>query len=103
MATFSAKDFDVRLDQLKGQQFLQAFESLKGGGAITEIEGKKATDAIARMDAASSEAEFTKAAREFQSVIRQGVARAKNAQGVQTTPPNELFNAADAILNRGKK
>lgn len=99
----SAKDFDVRLDQLKGQQFLQAFESLKGGGAITEIEGKKATDAIARMDAASSEAEFTKAAREFQSVIRQGVARAKNAQGAQTTPPNELFNAADAILNRGKK
>jgi len=105
----SAKDFDVRLDQLKGQQFLQAFESLKGGGAITEIEGKKATDAIARMDAAGSEAEFTKAAREFQSVIRQGVARAKNAQGVQTiqpaqtTPPNELFNAADAILNRGKK
>lgn len=83
----SAKDFDVRLDQLKGQQFLQAFESLKGGGAITEIEGKKATDAIARMDAASSEAEFTKAAREFQSVIRQGVARAKNAQGVQTIQP----------------
>ncbi|MCA2910124.1 MAG: hypothetical protein IM328_12350 [Microcystis sp. M034S1] len=104
-----AKDFDIRLDQLKGQQFLQAFESLKGGGAITEVEGKKATDAIARMDAAGSEAEFTKAAREFQSVIRQGVARAKNAQGVQTiqpaqtTPPNELFNAADAILNRGKK
>ena len=83
----SAKDFDVRLDQLKGQQFLQAFESLKGGGAITEIEGKKATDAIARMDAASSEAEFTKAAREFQSVIRQGVARAKNAQGAQTIQP----------------
>lgn len=83
----SAKDFDVRLDQLKGQQFLQAFESLNGGGAITEIEGKKATDAIARMDAASSEAEFTKAAREFQSVIRQGVARAKNAQGTQTIQP----------------
>ena len=83
----SAKDFDVRLDQLKGQQFLQAFESLKGGGAITEIEGKKATDAIARMDAASSEAEFIKAAREFQSVIRQGVARAKNAQGAQTIQP----------------
>lgn len=79
----SAKDFDVRLDQLKGQQFLQAFESLKGSGQITEIEGKKATDAIARMDAAGSEAEFTKAAREFQSVIRQGVERARGAQGGQ--------------------
>jgi hypothetical protein len=77
----AAKDFDVRLDQLKGQQFLQAFESLKGGGAITEVEGKKATDAIARMDAASSEAEFTKAAREFQQVIRTGVDRAKRASG----------------------
>lgn len=83
----SAKDFDVRLDQLKGKQFLQAFESLKGGGQITEVEGKKATDAIARMDAASSEAEFTKAAREFQGVIRQGMERAKQKGGVATAPP----------------
>jgi hypothetical protein len=84
----AAKDFDIRLDQLKGQQFLQAFESLKGGGQITEVEGKKATDAIARMDAAGSEAEFTKAAREFQSVIRTGMERAKKAQaGASTTPP----------------
>lgn len=85
----AAKDFDVRLDQLKGQQFLQAFESLKGGGAITEVEGKKATDAIARMDAASSEPEFTKAAKEFQAVIRQGVARARNAQGGQAAQPTQ--------------
>lgn len=83
----AAKDFDVRLDQLKGQQFLQAFESLKGGGQITEVEGKKATDAIARMDAAGSEAEFTKAAREFQAVIRTGMERAKKAQSGAATQP----------------
>lgn len=83
----AAKDFDVRLDQLKGQQFLQAFESLKGGGQITEVEGKKATDAIARMDAAGSEAEFTKAAREFQAVIRTGMERAKKAQSGAAEPP----------------
>lgn len=76
-----AKDFDIRLDQLKGKQFLQAFESLKGGGAITEVEGKKATDAIARMDAAGSEKEFIRAAREFQDVIRQGAERAKQKGG----------------------
>lgn len=90
----AAKDFDIRLDQLKGQQFLQAFESLKGGGQITEVEGKKATDAIARMDAAGSEAEFEKAAREFQSVIRTGVERARKAQaGAQpaaAAPPKRL-------------
>lgn len=83
----AAKDFDIRLDQLKGQQFLQAFETLKGGGAITEVEGKKATDAIARMNASGGEEEFKKAAREFQSVIKAGVERAKRNQGNVTQSP----------------
>jgi len=83
-----ARDFDIRLEQLKGQQFLQAYETLKGGGHITEVEGKKATDAISRMDASSSEKEFVNAAREFQTAIRAGVERAKKAQtgGQQTAP-----------------
>lgn len=85
----AAKDFDVRLDQLKGKQFLEAFQSLKGGGQITEVEGKKATDAISRMNAASSEAEFTKAAREFQDVIRTGINRAKGYQGNSGQMPNQ--------------
>jgi hypothetical protein len=72
-----AHDFMLRLDQLKGKQFLQAFESLKGGGAITEMEGKKATDAISRMNNTASEEEFATAAREFQQVIRLGLERAR--------------------------
>jgi len=96
-----AKDFDVRLDQLKGKQFLQAFESLKGAGQITEMEGKKATDAIARMDAASSEQEFTKAAREFQGVIRQGAERAKAKGGATAgAPPAPRTIRYDAQGNR---
>ena len=79
----AAKDFDIRLDQLKGQQFLQAFEVLKGGGQITEVEGKKATDAISRMNAAGSEAEFKNAAREFQGVIKVGIDRAKKSGAPQ--------------------
>ena len=53
-----AANFASRLDQLQGQAFLQAFESLKGGGQITEVEGKKATDAIARLSQNQSEAAF---------------------------------------------
>lgn len=83
-----AYDFDVRLNQLKGKQFLQAFETLKGGGQITEVEGKKATEAIARMDAASTEKEFTKAAREFQDIIKQGVERAKVKAGGKSETPS---------------
>lgn len=98
----AAKDFDIRLDQLKGKQFLQAFESLKGGGQITEVEGRKATDAISRMNAAASEEEFTKAAREFQDIIRQGVERAKgraSGQQAQPTQPKRMrFDAQGNVI-----
>lgn len=81
-----AKDFRVRLEQIQGKQFLQAFESLKGGGQITEVEGQKATAAISRMNTAQSEKEFDAAAREFQSVIKAGVERAKRKASVPVTP-----------------
>jgi hypothetical protein len=72
-----AKAFMIRLDQLQGKQFLQAFESLKGAGQITEMEGEKATKAMSRMQAGSTEEEFIKASREFQEIIRNGVERAR--------------------------
>lgn len=91
----NARDFENRLDQIGGKQFLEAFESLKGGGQITEIEGKKATDAIARMKASGSEEEFIAAAREFQDTIKQGLAAKQARVGVSpsapaapATPPN---------------
>jgi len=95
----SAKDFDVRLDQLKGKQFLQAYESLKGAGAITDIEGTKAGNAISRMDASQSEEEFQKAAREFQQVIKNGVERAKNKAG-GIMPGNEQM--PKTVVKRGR-
>jgi hypothetical protein len=81
IAGTDAKDFNIRLDQLKGKQFLEAFETLKGGGQITEVEGKKATDAISRMNTSATEQEFKKAAREFQDVVRNGLNRAKLKAG----------------------
>lgn len=77
----AARDFKARFDQIKGKQFLEAFETLKGGGQITEIEGTKATQAISRMERAQSEEEFKNAAREFQDIIRKGVERASNKAG----------------------
>jgi hypothetical protein len=41
------------LDQIGGAAFLTAFETLKGGGQITEVEGEKATNAIARLSTAN--------------------------------------------------
>lgn len=77
----SAADFDARFREITGGAFLQAYETLKGGGAITEVEGQKATQAITRMSLSQSEGEFIKAAREFQEVLRKGAERAKARMG----------------------
>jgi hypothetical protein len=93
-----AKDFNVVMDQIKGKAFLQAFESLKGGGQITEVEGKKATDAIARLNTAQSTPEFKKALRELRDVAVAADARmntgnqdAPKAQTFQQLPPASQY------------
>jgi hypothetical protein len=71
-----AASFDALFRQAEGGAFLQAYESLRGTGQITEIEGSKATSALTRMERSQTEVEFVKAAREFANVIRGAVARA---------------------------
>lgn len=83
-----AAGFHALLDQVKGGAFLEAFNSLKGGGQITEVEGKKATDAITRMQTATKETEFVKAAREYQGIIRKGVERAQTKAGGKYSGPD---------------
>jgi hypothetical protein len=73
--------FMDRLRQIQGKQFLEAFESLKGGGTITEVEGDKATQAMARMNNSTTEDEFIKASRDFQDVLRKGYERTKAGAG----------------------
>jgi hypothetical protein len=68
-----AASFDAYLKQIEGQAFLQAFETLKGGGQITEIEGEKATVALSRMKRSTNEVEFVKAAREFSDILRRAL------------------------------
>lgn len=72
-----AYSFNVLKDQIQGQAFLQAFESLKGGGPITDVEGKKATDAIARLNSAQKKEDFLAALDEFKGIIRRGMERAQ--------------------------
>jgi hypothetical protein len=74
-------DFAQKVEQLKGKTFLEAFQALKGGGAITEIEGKKAENAIARLNVAQSEGEFVKALDELRDVVVAGMGRARTRAG----------------------
>jgi len=75
-------NFKERLEQIKGETFLQAFNTLKGGGQITEAEGAKATAALNRMSKSLSEVEFVKAAREFEENIQKGMEMARKRAGM---------------------
>jgi hypothetical protein len=74
----SSKGYDANnlLEQVKSGAFMTAFQTLKGGGQITEKEGQAATAAIARMDRATSKGEFDKALEDYKGVLRLGIDRA---------------------------
>lgn len=80
------RDALARFNQLKGRAFLQAYSTLKGGGQITEIEGLKAENAMARMDRAQGEDDFKAALRDFQDAVRVGVQKLREKAGVAPVP-----------------
>jgi hypothetical protein len=73
----SEADFDALFGQVTGATFLEAFETLKGGGQITEKEGEKATQAISRLGRNISEKEFIVATNELRAIMRRGLERAE--------------------------
>lgn len=81
-------DFAQRAQQLQGQAFLQAFESLKGGGQITETEGKQATAAIGRLSTAQSEKSYREALGELRGVIVSAQDRQKKIVEGSAVPPS---------------
>jgi hypothetical protein len=99
-------DFDAMLEQVQGGAFLEAYEKLKGTGQITEIEGKKATDAITRMRRSSSEVGFVRAAREFEDIITRAIARADKRYsaltGASTAAPAQRVTPTKSASGWGK-
>jgi len=100
-----ARGFKARHEEVLGQAFLDAFEALKGGGAITQIEGEKATSARTRMALATSEKEYMDAAREYQGVLKRGIenARSRIQRSGGTPPPSSgTPSSIDALLDKYK-
>lgn len=93
-----AMDFKQRMGQLEGQVFLQAFESLKGGGQITEVEGKKAQNALVRASRAQSQRAFDEAMSEYKGIIQRGASVAKQqAAGQSSAVPSQ---SVDSLLKK---
>ena len=105
-----AVNFRVRLEQLQGNAFLEAYKGLKGGGPITDIEGKKATDAQARLNAAQSESAMREALREMADLVRERKRKildrlnAPRLQpGIRVPSPNRQIGTQDNPIGFGSE
>lgn len=71
----------TKINQLQGQTFLTAYESLKGSGQITEVEGRQATQAIARLQSGQRDEDFVEALKELRTIVLRAKARAEKRAG----------------------
>lgn len=84
------RDFMALLDTAQGKQFAVAYETLKGGGAITQIETEQATKALGNLMAAQSEGQFLQALDDFQAAIDSGVRKMGMQAGINQSPKVEV-------------
>jgi hypothetical protein len=78
------------IDNLENSVFLEAFQELKGGGQITELEGEKAQRAIVNLNRDRSKKAFLEALDTLQGVIDAGVGRAKRGVSVNNPYTKDL-------------
>lgn len=76
-----------RVGQLQSNAWLSARAMLKGGGAITDYESRKAEAAVARLSRAKGEQEFLSALSDLESSIREGMAKLQKVQGQAPAQP----------------
>jgi hypothetical protein len=88
VAGTDAAGFMALVDQVRGQSFLDAYQTLKGGGQITEVEGKKATEARSRlMNTGLKPEEYRQAAQDYIGILQKGIERAKTQAAGNTAGP----------------
>lgn len=85
-------DFSNLVDQAKSGAFLTAIQQMRGLGSLSNAEGGAATAAVTRMNTATSEEAFNAALNDYETIIRQGMARAQariqqSGGQVQAAPP----------------
>ena len=71
-------DFNSILKELQGDVFMTAYEGLKGGGQITEIEGEKAEQAIQNMTINQTEQQFMESLDILENIVMQVTREATN-------------------------
>lgn len=85
-----------RIGQLQNNAWLSARQMLKGGGAITDYESRKAEGAVARLSRAKSEDEFRTALKDLRDAIVEGEAKLRAASGAAPAAPVATGNTTSS-------
>ena len=95
-----AAAFQARVKEILGGAFLEAYETLRGAQGITDIEGKKATEARTRMGFDLSKTEFITAAREYRKTAAEALARSETRlKSLQSSAAPAGAPPLDVIFN----
>jgi hypothetical protein len=89
-------DFQNLVNQSKSGAFLTAIQQLRGMGALSNAEGQTATQAITRMDTATSREAFVDAILEYRDVIERG---RNKAIALASGTPVESGEGSDPVYN----
>lgn len=95
----AAGDFKTALKSAVAEAFVPAFESLKGAGAITEMEGKKALESLANLGTGMSEDQFKRELQRYVNKIGQGLDTARKQAGMGANP----FTYEDLVRERERR
>lgn len=99
-----ARDAAKRIDQLVKTAHVEAFESLKGGGQITEGEREAAAAALQRMDSLTvGSAEWLAALNEYETHINRGFELMQNTASGKIEGLNQGFSEAALYYLNQKK
>lgn len=94
----ASADFISSLEGVQSKAFLDARQLLKGGGAITDFESKKAEQAFSNMNTATSESQFIKAAKDAKDAIYNGVNKLRSARGMDALSPNGTQSKNNIVM-----
>ena len=102
-----AYGFGKIMEQIQGKNFLTAYQQLKGGGAITEIEGTKAEAAQARLATAQNKKDWDAAMNDLETALRRDMELAQRKVNAPVTawraPGDNASFAPDIGERRGDK
>lgn len=94
-----AGDFSTALKSSVGEAFMPAFEGLKGAGAISEFESKKAMEGLANLGTGMSEVEFKRQMQRYMDKIAQGLSVARKQASMGGNP----FTYEDLVREKQRR